>query len=181
VNHYQTYPGTMRTPQEKGYSEMDSRHNLSVSGSMTLPWAIQLSTIVRALSGTPFPVSAGFDIDGDGQSQNDRPAGLPSTVGREKIDESLRIINELRATRNLAPITAEHLTLEPFVSVDLRFTKLLPLTGTRQIELFVESYNVLNRVNFAGGGNGSIISPAFLIRNAARDPRQIQLGARVAF
>jgi hypothetical protein len=181
VDHYQTYPGTMRTPQERGYSNMDSRHNLSLAASTTLPWAIQFSTIVRALSGTPFGVSAGFDIDGDGQAQNDRPLGLPSTVGREKVEESVRIINDLRATRSLAPITADHLKLEPFVSVDLRFTKLIPLAASRQIELFVESYNVLNRVNYAGGGNSSIVSPAFLIRNSARDPRQIQLGARFTF
>ena len=30
-------------------------------------------------------------------------------------------------------------------------------------------YNVLNRVNYAGGGNGSIISSSLLIRNSARD------------
>ena len=181
VNHYQTYPGTMRTPQERGYSDMDSRHNLSVAGAMTLPWNVQLSTIVRALSGTPHTVAAGFDLDGDGQSQNDRPAGLPITLGREKVDESVSIINALRATRGLAPITAEHLKLDPFIAVDLRFNKMIPFGPTRQIELFLEGYNVLNRVNYAGGGNGSIVSPAFLIRNAARDPRQIQLGARVSF
>ena len=180
VNHYQTYPGTMRTPQEKGYSEMDSRHNLSVAGSTTLPWGIQVSGIVRALSGTPYNVSAGFDIDGDGQNQNDRPLGLPATVGREKVTESLRIINELRAQRNLAPISEDQLKLEPFITADLRFNKMVRMSGT-QLEFFVESYNLFNRVNYAGGGNGSIISPALLIRNAARDPRQIQLGARVSF
>lgn len=181
VNHYQTYPGTMRTPQERGYSEMDSRHNVSVAGSARLPLAIQVSGIVRALSGTPYSTSAGFDIDGDGQSQNDRPVGLPSTLGREQVEESVSIVNALRATRNLAPITADHLELEPFISIDLRFNKLIPLAASRQIELFVEGYNVMNRVNYAGGGNSSIISPAFLVRNAARDPRQIQLGARVSF
>jgi outer membrane receptor protein involved in Fe transport len=181
VNHYQTYPGTMRTPQEKGYSEQDTRHNLSVAASSTLPYGVEFSGILRALSGTPFAVSAGFDIDGDGQTQNDRPAGLPITVGREKVDESLQIINTLRAARNLAPITKEHLKLNPFISLDLRATKQFSLGGARQIEMFLEGYNVLNRVNYAGGGNGSIISPALLIRNAARDPRQVQLGARFTF
>jgi outer membrane receptor protein involved in Fe transport len=180
VDHYQTYPGTMRTPQEKGYSNMDSRHNLSVAGSTTVPWGIQVSGIVRALSGTPYGASAGFDIDGDGQAQNDRPLGLPATVGREKITESLRIINELRANRNLAPITEDHLKLEPFFTVDLRLTKQLRVAAS-QFEFFLEGYNLLNRVNYAGGGNTSIISPAFLVRSAARDPRQIQLGARISF
>jgi outer membrane receptor protein involved in Fe transport len=181
VNHYQNYPGTMRTPDEEGYSEQDTRHNLSASASVTLPYGVQFSSILRALSGTPFGVSAGFDIDGDTQVQNDRPAGLPITVGREDVAESVRIINELRATRNLAPITEDFLKLNPFVSLDLRFTKDFGLPNRSNIELFLESYNTLNRVNYAGGGNGSIISPALLIRNSARDPRQIQLGARFTF
>jgi hypothetical protein len=51
--------------------------------------------------------------------------------------------------------------------------------GSR-LELFLESYNTLNRVNYSGA-NGSIVSSALLIRNASRDPRQVQLGARVTF
>jgi hypothetical protein len=126
-------------------------------------------------------VSAGFDIDGDTQVQNDRPEGLPIAVGRDDVDESLRIINELRATRNLAPITADYLKLDPFISLDMRLTKSFAAGTERRVEVFLESYNTLNRVNYAGGGNGNIISPAFLVRNAARDPRQIQLGARFTF
>lgn len=181
VNHYQTYPGTMRTPQERGYSEQDTRHNLSVAASTLLPYGVQFSGILRALSGTPFAVSAGFDIDGDGQTQNDRPVGLPITVGREKVQESLQIINDLRATRGLAPITEEHLKLNPFIALDLRLTKDFTFSPDSRIELFLEGYNVLNRVNYAGGGNGSIVSSALLIRNSARDARQLQLGARVRF
>jgi Carboxypeptidase regulatory-like domain/TonB dependent receptor-like, beta-barrel len=181
VNHYQTYPGTMRTPAEKGYSEQDTRHNLAVSAATRLPYGVLFSGILRALSGTPFGVSAGFDIDGDGQTQNDRPVGLPITVGRENADDSLRIINELRATRNLAPISADLLELNPFISLDLRTTKEFSIGGGRRIEGFFEGYNVLNRVNYAGGGNGSIISPALLIRNSARDARQVQIGARLTF
>lgn len=180
VNHYQNYPGTMRTPNEKGYSEQDTRHNLSMSAAVSLPYGVQFSSILRALSGTPYAVSAGFDIDGDSQVQNDRPAGLPITVGRENVAESLRIINELRATRNLAPISEDLLKLEPFVSLDLRLTKDVGLARGSRMELFLETYNTLNRVNYSGF-NGSIVSSALLIRNAARDPRQVQLGARIVF
>jgi len=158
-----------------------TRHNLSASAAVALPYGVQFSGILRALSGTPFAVTAGFDIDGDTQVQNDRPAGLPITVGREDVADSLRIINQLRATRNLAPISADQLKLDPFISLDLRLTKDFAVRAGSRIELFLESYNTLNRVNYAGGGNGSIISTSLLIRNAARDPRQIQLGARVTF
>ena len=180
VNHYQNYPGTMRTPNEVGYGEQDTRHNLSMSAAVRLPYGVQFSSILRALSGTPFNVAAGFDIDGDGQVQNDRPAGLPITVGRENVAESLRIINELRATRNLAPISADLLKLDPFISLDLRLTKDVAVSHGSRVEMFLETYNTLNRVNYSGY-NGSIVSSSLLIRNAARDPRQVQLGARFAF
>ena len=181
VNHYQTYPGTMRTPHERGYSEQDTRHNLSMSASTRLPYGVLFSGILRALSGTPFAVSAGFDIDGDGQTSNDRPAGLGITVGRDNVEESLKIINDLRATRKQAPITADALKLDPFVSLDLRLTKEFSFTPDRRMELFLEGYNILNRVNYAGGGNGNLSSSSLLIRNRARDPRQVQLGARFSF
>ena len=181
VNHYQTYPGTMRTPNERGYSEQDTRHNLSMSASTRLPYGVLFGGILRALSGTPFAVSAGFDIDGDGQTSNDRPAGLGITVGRDNVEKSLKIINDLRATRNQAPITADALKLDPFVSLDLRMTKEFSFTPDKRMELFLEGYNILNRVNYAGGGNGNINSSSLLIRNGARDPRQIQLGARFSF
>ncbi|MCC6989173.1 MAG: hypothetical protein IT181_09265 [Acidobacteria bacterium] len=112
--------------------------------------------------------------------QNDRPAGLPSTVGRENVAESLRIINDLRATRNLPAISADLLKLDPFISLDLRLTKDFAVARGSRVEMFLETYNTLNRVNYAGA-NGSIISSAFMIRNAARDPRQVQLGARFTF
>jgi hypothetical protein len=181
VSHYQTYPGTMRTPDERGYSDMDSRHNLSIAGATSLPYGIQFSGILRALSGTPFGVSAGFDMDGDGVSQNDRPVGLPITVGREKVAESLQLINELRATRSLEPITEEQLKLDPFISLDLRLTKSFAFADGRRVEAFFEGYNVLNRVNYAGGGASAIVSRALLLRNRARDARQVQLGARFTF
>jgi hypothetical protein len=107
VTHFANFRGTMRSPQEEGYSGQDTRHNLSVAASSSLPWGFELSGILKALSGTPFNVQAGFDLDGDGQTQGDRPAGLPVTVGRENVDESLAIINALRATRNLAPISGD--------------------------------------------------------------------------
>ena len=180
VNHYQNYPGTMRTPNEVGYGEQDTRHNLSASAAVRLPYGVQFGGILRALSGTPWAVTAGFDMDGDGQVQNDRPVGLPITVGREGVAESLRIINALRATRNLAPISEDLLKLNPFISLDLRLTKDVPLPRGTRMELFLETYNTLNRVNYAGA-NGSIVSSALLIRNSARDPRQVQLGARITF
>ena len=133
------------------------------------------------MSGAPYNVQAGFDVDGDGQTQGDRPTGLPITVGREDVEESLAIIDALRLSRNLPAVDPELLKLEPYVSVDLRLTKAFTIFSGRQLQLFAEGYNVFNRVNFQSTPNGNINSTSFLIRSTAADARQIQFGARFAF
>jgi len=180
VNHYQTYRGTMRTPNEVGYSETDTRHNFSFAGSTTLPWKVQVSAIVRAISGSPIPVSAGIDIDGDTQSQGDRPAGLGITVGRDNVQHDLDIINALRASRNLPPITADQLALRTFYNADVRLTKVVPMSVARRLEIFLEAFNATNAV-ILNNRSGTITSRTAFIPTSARDARQVQLGARIAF
>jgi TonB dependent receptor len=180
VNHYQTYRGTMRTPDEIGYSETDTRHNFSFAGSTTLPGRIQFSAIARAISGSPNPVSAGADLDGDAQNQNDRPAGLGITVGRNNVDTDLAIINSFRASRNLPPITADLLALRTFVNIDLRLTKVLQLNSRRRLELFLEAFNATNAV-ILNNGSGTLASRTAFIPTSSRSARQTQLGARFSF
>ena len=180
VDHYNTLRGTQRSPDERGYNSNDTRHNLTVSGAARLPGNFQVAAIAKLISGFPMPVQAGFDMDGDGSITSDRPAGLPTTVGREKVDESLRIINDLRASRGLGPIDGELLKLDPYVSLDARLTKLVPLGGNRNLQLFLEGYNLTNYVNYRAG-NRNIIASSFLVRASARDGRQIQWGARYTF
>jgi carboxypeptidase family protein len=180
VNHYQTYRGTMRTPDEVGYSETDTRHNFSFAGSTTLPGRIQFSVIARVISGSPIPVQAGADLDGDAQNQNDRPAGLPITVGRENVDQDLAIINAFRLSRNLPAIVADQLKLRTFKNLDLRLTKGFQLGGNRRIEGFLEAFNATNAV-ILNNGSGTLTSRTAFIPTSARAARQVQLGARYAF
>lgn len=181
VNHYQNYFGTMRTPQQYGYQEGSNRHNLTVSGSTHLPWDLQVSGIVRWLSGSPFTVQSGVDLDGDGQTQSDRPVGLPITVGMGDVASQLALINAFRASRNLAAIPASMLELDPYLSVDARVTRQVRLHGTHRIDLFIEGYNLTNHVNFNPNVTANMNSSAFLARTTAADPRQIQWGLRYAF
>jgi hypothetical protein len=184
VNHYQTYMGTMRTPQEKGYSENDQRHNLSVAETLTLPWQLNISGVFKWVSGSPMVVQAGTDLDGDGQSQGDRPAGLTPTVGRADVDHQLQLINEFRASRRLTPVPEDSLKLDPYLSLDLRLTKAIPLGGANghRLELFAEGYNLTNHVNRQSFSiSGNLVSPDYLTRRAARDARQMQWGARYVF
>ena len=180
VTFYSTFRGTERTPREEGDNPTDTPHNLSVAASTNLPWGILLSGVFRAISGGPLAVTAGTDLDGDLNTQNDRPVGLPITVGRGDVDEQLAIINAYRATRNQAPVDPELLEPDPIINFDVRLTKAFSLGGSRRIEAFLEAYNATNYTTLTGGSSNMSLS-TFLVRTGARDARQLQWGARFSF
>jgi hypothetical protein len=179
------YPrGTQRTPRERGYSPSDQRHNLTAAAAFTFPWQLQLSGIIKLISGSPMPVQAGFDLDGDRSQMHDRPEGLAITVGRSDEESALSVINALRASlaRPQPPISADLLRLDPYRTVDLRLTKTLPVGGRHELELTFEAFNLTNFVNYDPGTVvRNISSAAFLQRRTARDARQIQWGLRYVF
>ena len=188
VEFFNIARGTQRTPRETGYSPSDQRHNLTAAMTFSLPGQLQLSGIVKLISGSPMPVQAGFDLDGDRSLTSDRPEGLPITVGRGDEENALRLINGLRATvstpaRPLAPVPPELLRLDPYRTVDLRVAKLLQIGGRRRgLELTLEAFNVTNFVNYNPiTVNRNINSPSFLERRSARIARQIQWGLRYLF
>ena len=188
VDFFLTSRGTQRTPHERGYNPTDQRHNLTMAGAVTLPWRVELAAILKLVSGSPVKVQAGRDLDGDTTITGDLPAGIPITVGRERVDESLAAINAFRATLALAPIDRSLLLLDPYRTLDLRVTKTITLGGRHRIELLAEAFNVTNHVNFrpptAAGqpeAGVSINTASFLLRTSARDARQIQWAARYRF
>ena len=188
VDFFLTSRGTQRTPHERGYNPTDQRHNLTMAGAVTLPGRVELAGILKLVSGSPVKVQAGRDLDGDTTITGDLPAGIPITVGRERVDESLAAINAFRATVALAPIDRSLLLLDPYQTLDLRVTTTIPLGGRHRLELLAEAFNVTNHVNFrppAAAGQPeagvSINTASFLLRTSARDARQIQWGARYRF
>jgi hypothetical protein len=195
VTFYSTYTGTDRTPQNYAYNPTDTPHNLSVAfSSAMLPGKFQVSGIFRGVSGGPLPVSAGFDLDGDLNVSNDRPHGLPQTVGHGNVIQQLALINAFRAnpcsftyypgvtcTAKPQPaVLRSLLSPQPVIDLDLRLSKIIVLGEARRLELFFEGYNVTNHVTKYGGAS-SMTSPAFLIRTTALDARQLQWGARFTF
>jgi hypothetical protein len=182
VDFFLNQRGTQRTPQERGFSPSDQRHNVTAAVSMVLPGQVQVSGILKLISGSPMPVQTGTDFDGDGSQSGDRPAGLPITVGRSDTQEALRVINEFRANSGLSPIDATLLQLDPYRTLDLRVTKPLSFGARRRIELLIEAFNVTNYVNYVPVTVvRSMSSRQFLSRISARDARQLQWGARFVF
>ena len=112
----------------------------------------------------------------------DRPAGLPITVGRGDTEGQLQLINQFRATVNRPPIDSQLLELDEYRTLDVRVTKTFSITSRYRVEMLLEAFNVTNHVNYVpAAANRNMNSPIFLTRTAARDPRQIQWGARFSF
>jgi hypothetical protein len=187
VDFFLTTRGTQRTPHERGYNPTDQRHNLAVAASMTMPWDLQVSGILKLVSGSPIKVQSGLDLDGDQTVTGDLPPGIPITIGREQVNESLSAINTFRATQGLAPLDRSLLLLDPYRSLDARLTKTIRMGANCRIELLVEGFNLTNHVNFRPPLGSppqegvSLNTASALVRTVARDARQIQWGLRYAF
>jgi hypothetical protein len=184
VDFFVTQRGTQRTPQERGFSPSDQRHNLTAAATIPLPFAMQFAAVLKLISGSPMLVEAGIDIDGDRSLTGDRPAGLPITVGRGDTSAALTLINGFRAGLTptpLPPVDPALLDLDPHRALDLRFTKSFRAGRRARIDLMIEGFNVTNHVSIVPTAvTRSMNSTAFLQRRVARDARQLQLGVRVS-
>jgi len=136
---------------ERGRSDNDQRHRLSLSGMLTMPHRWMLSYIASYASALPFNIQLPNDRNGDGVF-NDRPIGIGRNTGRG-FD---------------------------YRTLDLRLSRMFPLNSRVSIETLVDAFNMLNRANYQVPNN-IITSPTFGQPTAVNDPRQLQLGLRLLF
>jgi len=116
----------------------------------------QFSSRVIASDGFRFNATTGQDTNGD-TVFNDRPAGQ----GYNSFE------------------------LPPYVTLDLRLDRTLPIGGGRTVEFIAEGFNLTNRlnptyVNRTWGPNATATA-AFNTPTAAETARQFQLALRVSF
>lgn len=177
---FNTDPWNTFGNNDRGLDENDRRHALSVSAITPLPWGVQVASILSLRTGIPWDITAGVDLDGDGNTQ-DRPAGLVKNSGGTASEGNLAIINAFRASRGRTPITMEQLTQSSGETIiDVRATKQFAIGQRTRLSVFLEAYNLLNTVNY-DNPVGSLSSGSFAVRTVAKDPRQVQWGARVQF
>jgi hypothetical protein len=196
VTWYSTFSGTDRFRDDYAYNPTNTPNNLSLTGtSVMLPGKIQLSGAFHAVSGPPFSVASGIDLDGDGNTTGDRPRGLPETVGYGNVAQQLAYINAFRANpcayvyfsnvtctaKAMPPIAASLLDHHPSVSLDMRATKLISIRESKRLELFFEAYNLTNFVTKYLTSTNNMTSATFLIPTLALPARQLQWGARFTF
>lgn len=116
---------------DRALSSFDQRHRFVASGVVQSTidnpflrdWSI--APIFIAQSGRPFNLLLGFDSNGDGRSQSDRPGAAGRNTGRG----------------------------EAFYSFDMRIARRFFVKESRFLELTFEAFNLFNRTNFLGINN----------------------------
>ena len=170
---------------ERGPALSDTRHRFMSLANFPLGHRMRLGTSIRVQSALPYNITTGHDDNGDTIS-NDRPAGVTRNAGRGAalVDIGAR----LSWTVNFGPKAPP--PAGPQVRI-VRGDDANPLSSmaggaegaTTQrytVELYVQAYNLLNRVNPLNF-SGVITSPFFGQATAAAPPFRAEVGARLNF
>jgi hypothetical protein len=122
----------------------------------------QVGVVVQANSGLPYNIRSNRDLNLDGITDADRLNGVARNSG----------------------------TLGTFATVDLRYSRFVPLSGARRVEAFAELKNLLNHKNIKAvnsvvptdtAGNPLAPIPSPFPLTATYEARQFQLGFKVSF
>jgi hypothetical protein len=135
-------------------ADYDRRHRLRLLGTMDLPWEVQLGTIFSAGSGQPYDLTTGQDLNRDGMAI-ERPAG----VSRNTLERPGQAELNLRLAREFALRAGE---------------------DAPAVELRLDSFNVLNRVNVEQIV-GNLSSPFFGQPVGADSARRMQFSVEFEF
>jgi hypothetical protein len=154
-----------------GRFAFDRPQVLAMSGVFNVWKALNIATVVSAISGAAINETTGVDGNGDTDSNNDRPVrGINDLVIpiRSEVDSQGRaVINGLDGPGSFL--------------IDLSFRYAIPLKGAaNSLDLFYDIFNVINRENLVNP-TGDRRSAFFMISTAAQFARQMQFGVRVRF
>lgn len=145
-------------------SSSDAHHFLYFYGTFSVPKGINLGASLSALSGLPYTITTGTDIYGT-TFANARPAGVPrnSMEGPGSATLNLRLSKTFSLTKTTT-----------------RKGKKENGKEGKSINLAVDAFNVLNRVNLSQPV-GNLSSPFFGRSISAGPPRRLQLLMRFQF
>jgi hypothetical protein len=173
VNNFQVL-GERNLDLNEGPTSADKRHVMNMSGRFEPSFipGFHASAALSMSSGTPFTVhNSNIDADRNGVAVDPVAAGTYSGTGLNAIT----VENE--GGRNGARGPA-------YRNLDVRVGYRVRNVGQgRSLDLFLESFNVLNDPNFSNP-TGDMRSPVFLVPDSLQGggfPRQFQLGARFGF
>ena len=178
-------------------SSFDHRHLFVASGTYQLPFFAsaggirgallggwRLNAVFFAQSGAPFTVNIGVDQANIGAGPSQRPDQLrdPNLPANERTPERWFDTSAftLQAPFSFGTAPRNSVIGPGFANMDFAVAKTWTVAGRRQLELRWEVFNVLNTANFDlpnrifGTSNfGRVFS--------AKNPREMQLGAKLSF
>ena len=166
---------------DNGPNNSDRRHALVASGSVMLPYEINLGAVFTARSTMPFSAIAGVDLNGDANITDYVPGTTRNLFNRGSEAAALAAVNAYRATRNMAAIPASQVNTNEFYGLDLRASKSVRLSATHRVELVAQVFNLLNRTNLLAVWQTNALSPAFGTIASAANKRQAELAIRYVF
>ena len=201
--------------KDNGLSPFDLRHSFVGNVSYTLPFAANstgivgalakgwnASTLIRLRTGYPFSALSGVDTGGQGQGWAPDYASLkPGASSNPVYSGGARACTSnpafvcwfdptafsLPATGYTGNVRRNSIEGPGQATVDVNFNKTFSLGGSRKVEVRLEAFNLLNRVNF-GVPSGTIFNPdgtynanAGRITTTQTAARQIQIGVRYSF
>jgi hypothetical protein len=178
-------------------SSFDHRHQFAASGMFELPvfggaggireaafggWRV--NAIVTAQSGAPLTVNLGVDQANIGAGPAQRPdqRADPNLPGADRTPD--RWFNTtafaLPGPYTFGSAPRNSVIGPGFANVDLAIAKTWTVAGASQLEFRWEVFNLLNRANF-DIPNRIFGTPNFGRIFSAKNPREMQIGLRVAF
>jgi hypothetical protein len=192
---------------ERGLSNFDTRHRLSVSYSYDLPfgkgkkflseegWVNKIVSgwqtfgIVTSQSGRPFTVALlpDIDISGTGRASlgfgnNDRPNIIGNVVlANQTSDRWFDTSAFAFPTAGTFGNAGRNILTGPnYFNVNASLVKNTSITETINLQFRFEAFNLFNRPNFDLPDN-FLGSPTFGRITSARDPRHLQFGVKLLF
>jgi hypothetical protein len=133
-----SYDNSFNLRPEYSYSELDARHAFTAQGVIPLPWGVEVASIWKIRSGTPFTASTGADSNQNLDQAQPNPTDLP-----------------YRAPG--VPFARNSFRNPAFYNSDLRVLKNLRLSSERvAIQISAEIFNVFNSSNVTIGSRNRV-------------------------
>jgi hypothetical protein len=175
--NFQTQDG-LNLSLNEGPTNFDRRHNFVFSGLWRVPKTrgLIVSSIVRALTGTPFTLQdTRVDVDRNGILFDPLPAGAFTASRTFPNGETLNFDVENQGGRAGARFPG-------YFAIDLRLAYKFDFTERINAGFTFEAFNITNRVNYDELLiTGDLSNPNFLIPLGAKPMRTLQLGFRLGF
>ena len=173
---------------DRGPGSGDRRHGFVASGSVLLPFDINVGGVWTLRSSMPFSARAGRDLNADGAAGTDYVPGTTRNQGNRGDNEAfLAAVNAWRAQNARAPIPASQLATNEYNRFDVRVSKAVTL-GTRRVEFIAQVQNLFGRDNFGVGlaATGSpwqenVLSDSFGRILEVQPRQQAELAVRFTF